>query len=451
MGFSLSKFNHYPESMILLPSSPGQCLVCRKEITRKSAEMHLISYQKQEKATPPAFLIEVTAENRPEYWMYLSCSPDATLDKIDILLKQIWMGDDHLSLFTIEGEEYVPHPERSTLKVKVKELFRPGIAFTYAYNFYSPTVLHLVVLMSPPDHIPPKGSICVVARNSRIPYDCDLCGDKAEFFCDECYLETGAPLICKDCLREHDCSDEQLQVIPNTPVIGIEPFTEEPDLTVRWYPDGWTKDEIIAPELYEMLDEYYERDREEYDEGDLRTLYDEEEDGEASVQDNPDGTPFAGIYDEIEGEEIKGNIPSLFAKSLIDHLVEELLRSQGLQPRKPPQQEPLSIDRYDKIRAGIEDFCRSVDSPPILEGCILMLDCLAGNLKSPLHKGNCMLWSSAIIFTQYQENGFIKRGDTTSCAEMIAAFFGVKPNMTRISSSEIRTALDMKWENRKAS
>jgi len=27
---------------------------------------------------------------------------------------------------------------------------------------------------------------------------------------------------------------------------------------------------------------------------------------------------------------------------------------------------------------------------------------------------------------------------------MIAAFFGVKPNMTRIRSSDIRTALDMK-------
>ena len=375
--------------------------------------------------------------------MYLSCAPDATLEKIDILLKQIWMNDDHLSSFSIEGEEYAPYPESSAMKGKVGKIFRPGITFTYTYNFFSPTVLHLVVLKSPPDHIPPKGSIQVVARNSRIPYDCDLCGDKAEFFCDECYLESGTPLICKDCLLEHDCSYEQIQVIPNTPLIGIESFTEEPDLVVRWYPDGWTKDEIISPELYELLDEYYERYIEEYD--------DEEEDGELSVQDNPDVIPLAGIYGEKDGEEIKGNIPSSIAKTLLEHLVDELVRSQGLQPRKPTQQEPLSIDRYDRIRTGIEDFCRADDSPPILEGCILMLDTLAGNLKSPLHKGDCLLWSSAIIFTQYQENGLIKRGDTTSCAEMIAAFFGVKPNMTRISSSEIRTALDMKCENRKAS
>jgi hypothetical protein len=73
-----------------------------------------------------------------------------------------------------------------------------------------------------------------------------------------------------------------------------------------------------------------------------------------------------------------------------------------------------------------------------------MLDNLAANQKSPLHKGDCLLWSSAIIFTQYQENGLITKGKTTSCAEMIAAFFGVKPNMTRIRSSDVRTALDMK-------
>ena len=377
--------------------------------------------------------------------MYLSSSPDANLMDIDTLLKDIWMGDDHLSSFFIEGEEYTSYPDSSAMKVKVKQIFRPGITFTYTYNFFSPTVLHLVIIERPPDHIPPKGSIRVVARNSRIPYDCDICGSKADFFCDECYLEGGTPLICKHCLPDHECSYEQIQVIPNSPLFGIEYFSEEPDLIVRWYPEGWTRDEIIPPDLNILLDQYYEKYIEEDDECDFPVTNEEEEDGEAPIQDKGYLIPLASIYGKKEVENPKGDIPSLYAKTLIDNLVEELMRSHGHPRVKPLQQEPLSNERYDRIRTGIEDFCRADDSPPILEGCILMLDNLAENLKSPLHKGECLLWSSAIIFTQYQENGLIKKGNTTPCAEMIAAFFGVKPNMTRIRSSDIRTALDMKF------
>lgn len=426
--------------MNLLPSSPGKCLVCRKNISKKSAEIHLKSYQVQKSPRSPAFLIEVTAENRPEYWMYLSCSPDGTLEMLDLLLKQIWMNDDHMSSFSIGEEEYTSSPENSALKVALGKVFRPGMIITYTYNFFSPTVLHLAVLNCPPSHVTPKGSICVVARNSRISYDCDICGKNADFFCDECYCETGTPFICKDCLSEHDCSYEQIQVIPDTPIIGIEAFIEEPDIILRWYPEGWTKDEIVSPELCELLDDYYERNIKEFD--------DEEENGESFFQNLADNIPLASMYNEKEGEEKQRIIPSLFAKSLVNQFVEELILSQGLQPKKPPHQEPLSIDRYDRIRKGIEDFCRGDNSPPIFEACILMLDNLAGNLNGPLSKGNCLLWSSAIIFTQYQENGLINRGDTTSCAEMIASFFGVKPNMTRIRSSDIRTALDMKCEDR---
>ena len=69
--------------MTLLPSSPGQCLVCRKDISRKSAEIHLISHKKKKSPKPSAYLIEVTAQGHPEYWMYLSSLPDATLEDIN--------------------------------------------------------------------------------------------------------------------------------------------------------------------------------------------------------------------------------------------------------------------------------------------------------------------------------------------------------------------------------
>ncbi|PWR73157.1 hypothetical protein ACKUB1_11675 [Methanospirillum stamsii] len=88
--------------MTLLPSSPGLCLACGKNITRKSAEIHLISHQKRKPSKPSAYLIEVTVEDHPEYWMYLSSYPDTTLEDIDLLLKDLWMGDDHISSFLID-------------------------------------------------------------------------------------------------------------------------------------------------------------------------------------------------------------------------------------------------------------------------------------------------------------------------------------------------------------
>jgi len=430
--------------MTLLPSSPGQCLVCRKDISRKSAEVHLISHKKKKSPKPSAYLIEVTAEGHPEYWMYLSSLPDATLEDIDLLLKDIWMGDDHISSFTIEGEEYTSYPDSSGMKVRVGKVFRPGMTCTYTCNYSSPTVLHLVVLDRQTAYTPSNSSICVVARNSRISYDCDICGSKADFFCDECYHEGGTPLICKHCLLLHECSYEEVQVIPDSPLFGIEYFAEEPDRLVRWYPDGWTGDEIISPELYELLDRYFEKYMEEDEECDLQDSDEDEDDEVPSVPGRSGSLPPGVKYDRKDTEEMKGTITSGSVTTLIDLYIKELRRSYGIEPKTPPQQEPLSIDRYDTIRAGIEDFCKADNSPSILEGCILMLDNLAANLKSPLHKGDCLLWSSAIIFTQYQENGLITKGKTTSCAEMIAAFFGVKPNMTRIRSSDIRTALDMK-------
>ena len=376
--------------------------------------------------------------------MYLSSLPDATLEDIDLLLKDIWMGDDHISSFIIEGEEYTSYPDSSGMKVRVGKVFRPGMTCTYTCNYFSPMILHLVILERQPTYTPVNGSICVVARNSRISYDCDICGSKADFFCDECYHKGGTPLICKHCLLLHDCCFEQIQVIPDSPLFGIEYFAEEPDRLVRWYPEGWTGDEIISPELYELLDQYFEKYMEEDEECDLQDSDEDEDDEVPSVPGRSGSLPPGVKYDRKDTEEMKGTITSGSVTTLIDLYIKELRRSYGIEPKPSPKQEPLSIDRYDKIRTGIEDFCRADNSPPILEGCILMLDNLAGNLKSPLHKGDCLLWSSAIIFTQYQENGLIIKGKTTSCAEMIAAFFGVKPNMTRIRSSDIRTALDMK-------
>ncbi|PWR69667.1 DUF6398 domain-containing protein [Methanospirillum stamsii] len=330
------------------------------------------------------------------------------------------------------------------MNVSVGKIFKPGITGIYTYNFYSPKVLHLAVLKGQPAYTPANGSICVIARNSQIPYDCDICGSKADFFCDECYHEGGTPLICKHCLPLHDCSYEHIQVIPNSPLFGIEYFAEEPDRIVRWYPEGWTRDEIISPNLYELLEQYFKKSITEDGECDLQDSIEDEDDEVTSVMGTSVFPPSAYISDKKESDDMKSNNPSGFATTLINLYIKELKRSYGIQPKKPPQYEPLSRVRYDKIRAGIEDFCRVDDSPPILRSCILMLDNLTENLKSPLHKGDCLLWSSAIIFTQYQENGLIKKGKTTACAEMIATCFGVKPNMTRIRSSDIRTALDMK-------
>ncbi|MCA1917495.1 MAG: hypothetical protein LDL35_14060 [Methanospirillum hungatei] len=88
---------------------------------------------------PEAYLIEVTAEGHPEYWMCIRSSlPDATLEDIDLLFWDMWMGDDHIRSFLIEGEEYTSYPDSSAMNVQVGKIFRPGMSCTYTCNFHSP-------------------------------------------------------------------------------------------------------------------------------------------------------------------------------------------------------------------------------------------------------------------------------------------------------------------------
>jgi len=57
---------------------------------------------------------------------------------------------------------------------------------------------------------------------------------------------------------------------------------------------------------------------------------------------------------------MKSTVPSGFATTLIDLYIKELRRSYGIEPKTPPKQEPLSIDRYDTIRRRIDFFSRLI-------------------------------------------------------------------------------------------
>ncbi|MFH0967328.1 MAG: DUF6398 domain-containing protein [Methanobacteriota archaeon] len=508
--------------------------------------------------------------------MYLSASPDTTLRVIDLLLKQVWGGNDEMCSFFVEGEEYTSYPDSSRLNVRVEKIFCPGRTCTYTDKSLLPTVIHIVFLQRSPDYIPAKGSVCVIARNSRIAYDCDICGSFADFFCDECYQEGRPPLICKHCLPVHDCSFEQIQIIPNSPRFGVDGYIEAPDLAIRWYPAGWARDEIVPPDLYALLNQYYKQFMEEEDEDEFPTLPNLKESmigiremfGDEInlfiIEECTDlGTRHLKFYREVVlqflfhqeryyGTELSDWEEILIRTIMCEHLVflpklvpfplgkvieilsrffrylqkrgfldrcdnlitelyesawvfmencnlenyeyyitlvyssdihhvelesdlydplflplsmifdkmeeDDLIGSETKQAtdsigmdRFTPNKTSLyntslsghlPIIRYDAIRTEIERFCRTGESSDVLYGCIRMLDELAEYSFSPLHKGNCPLWASAIVYSVYQDNRLIIRGSATFCAERIATFFGVSPNMTRSRSSELKKAVN---------
>lgn len=231
---------------MLIPSSPGFCLICRQPVTLKSTFGHLLSCKKRGQTPDSSFLMEIKTTEYPCYWLYLAVSDSARLSDIASVLSDIWLGNEHDSSFIFNKKTVSSLDSGVDFTMRVGEIFEEDGNCTYLYNISTPTLLKLT-LKGMISYKPPNGIICVIARNSSPDYDCDICGNPAFFFCDTYYIEKKKPLLCQDCLQVHDCTDDTIHVIANSPHSGIEGYCEDPELAIRWYPDVWTSTDPIYP------------------------------------------------------------------------------------------------------------------------------------------------------------------------------------------------------------
>jgi len=189
------------------------------------------------------WLLSVDGDWRPEYWMHLEVPASISLGDLDQFLRDIWLECcGHLSAFTIEGVRYEldtgmvdamwkdffgPSQPTRSMNVKLYSIFQPGLKFHHEYDFGTTTDLRLKVIAES-QRFEQSKEIRVLARNLPPEIPCEVCGKPAKLVCGSC-MYMGKGWVCKRCARKHECGEDMLLPVVNSPRVGMCGYTG----------DGW--------------------------------------------------------------------------------------------------------------------------------------------------------------------------------------------------------------------
>jgi Plasmid pRiA4b ORF-3-like protein len=225
--------------------SKGTCTFCHRELSKASMTRHLASCEqrtamlgeresRQQAKKIKAFHLVVEGCRLPMYWMHLEVAVDTTLATLDRFLRDTWLECcGHLSVFRIGGYNYYVDAEmdaywdwdmrRKNMQGKLEEVLSPGQTCSYEYDFGSTTELLVKVIAE--QEVDVKGkTIQVLARNSLPIVPCDICGEPATTFCTQCLYEDKG-CLCDTCAKGHECGEEMLLPLVNSPRAGVCGYT----------------------------------------------------------------------------------------------------------------------------------------------------------------------------------------------------------------------------------
>jgi hypothetical protein len=170
--------------------------------------------------------------------MHLAVPLDAPLEQLDAFLRDIWLECcGHLSSFKIEGKSYATQSpgedfwesdddagEEEGMDQPLSMLLRPGLAFSYEYDFGSTTELKLKVLREM-EAGTPKDEVVLLARNVAPEVTCQICGKAmATQICTECQYEDEG-WLCARCAAKHPCGLDMCLPVVNSPRAGVCGYT----------------------------------------------------------------------------------------------------------------------------------------------------------------------------------------------------------------------------------
>ncbi len=204
--------------------SEGACKICNRVLSGRGMTSHLRSCMSKnlqaEQGNRKIFLIKASAG---PFWVYFEVDASSMLEKIDKFLRDLWLECcGHLSAFTIDGVIYYSPNESMYLggkgmDVSLKQVLKPGVRFRHEYDFGTPTELNLQCISERKGKVKPKMEI--MAKNDMPEILCDECGQLAQEICPECLWE-GKGLLCESCVEDHECDEEMLLPVVNSPRMG---------------------------------------------------------------------------------------------------------------------------------------------------------------------------------------------------------------------------------------
>ena len=232
-----------PEKLIEVPrmskqASTGTCHLCSGIFDKSQMTRHLKACKQKECSEQPsgargsrkkdAFHLLVEGRYLPEYWMHVELPADAQLAALDRFLRDTWLECcGHLSMFSIGDKKYSPTEmgdfDDETMDARLSEVLSPGMKFYHEYDFGSTTYLTLKVIAQ--EQRPIKGkAVQILARNEPPEIPCISCGKPATRVCAQC-IYSGAGWLCNACAAKHECGEEMLLPVVNSPRVGVCGYT----------------------------------------------------------------------------------------------------------------------------------------------------------------------------------------------------------------------------------
>jgi hypothetical protein len=221
----------------------GTCYICGTSVLKREIKKHLdlcktrehksIETSEQGWISKEGEFYHIVVEGRgtPEYWLHIEADADATLEDLDTFLRDIWLECcGHMSGFRIgdvvyEVAENKFLPTELMANYKLRSVLREGMKFYHDYDYGTPTRLTLKVLSTRKCKLK-GGPVRLLARNESPEIYCDYCGKNiATQICSECTWE-GEGWLCEECIPKHDCGEDMLLPVANSPRAGVCGYTE---------------------------------------------------------------------------------------------------------------------------------------------------------------------------------------------------------------------------------
>ncbi len=224
-------------------TSTGTCTFCDGEFSKSAMTRHLETCQQRIAAEAKAGSrqkaqqtrkIHLVVEGRdfPMYWMHLEITASTTLATLDQFLRNTWLECcGHLSAFEIAGVRYAVDAGmydnwdmgEKSMRVHLEKVLSPGQSCSYEYDYGTTTELKLRVISE--YEVETKGkAMQVLARNTPPAILCEVCSKPATEVCSQCIFDNKG-WLCDDCAREHECGEEMLLPVVNSPRVGMCAYT----------------------------------------------------------------------------------------------------------------------------------------------------------------------------------------------------------------------------------
>lgn len=216
----------------------GKCSSCHGIFAKEEMAGHLKSCAKRADAgracplKPGAkaqvgsvYLVLVEGRHLPEYWMHVEVPCNATLGDLDSFLRRTWLECcGHCSAFSMDGKRYEAMPDDGeSMDTEVDKVLAPRKKFHHEYDFGSTTELTLKVLSVRQGSIGKERAL-LLARNEPPHIPCSVCKKPATQVCNMCG-GTGESWLCDECACRHDCGEEGLLPVVNSPRVGVCGYT----------------------------------------------------------------------------------------------------------------------------------------------------------------------------------------------------------------------------------